>query len=59
MYIKKPLKESNHHDFFDHVKEKISNADKVIIGAGAGLSAAAGQDYSDPDFFKTKYQSFL
>ncbi len=58
MRIKKPLKESNHHDYFDQVKEKISNADRVIIGAGAGLSAAAGLDYNDPNFFKAKYQSF-
>lgn len=32
--------------------EKINEADAVVIGAGAGLSAAAGLDYSGPGFKK-------
>lgn len=31
---------------------KIGNADAVVIGAGAGFSAAAGLDYSGPEFKK-------
>ncbi len=33
-------------------REKINEADAVVIGAGAGLSAAAGLDYSGPGFKK-------
>ncbi len=33
-------------------REKIEKADAVVIGAGAGLSAAAGLDYSGPAFKK-------
>ncbi len=33
-------------------REKLAGADAVVIGAGAGLSAAAGLDYSGPQFRK-------
>lgn len=33
-------------------REKINEAGAVVIGAGAGLSAAAGLDYSGPEFKK-------
>jgi len=33
-------------------REKLLGADAVVIGAGAGLSAAAGLDYSGPQFKK-------
>ena len=33
-------------------KERIANADAIVIGAGAGLSAAAGLDYAGPKFQK-------
>lgn len=33
-------------------REKIRQADAIVIGAGAGLSAAAGLDYSGPEFRK-------
>lgn len=33
-------------------REKINGADAVVIGAGSGLSAAAGLDYSGPEFKK-------
>ena len=29
------------------IKELIKNADAILIGAGAGLSASAGIDYSE------------
>ena len=40
-------------DFKDRIekaKQKIAAADAVVVGAGAGLSAAAGLDYSGPAF---------
>ena len=33
-------------------RDRIKEADAVVIGAGAGLSAAAGIDYSGPEFRK-------
>lgn len=33
-------------------RDRIANANAVVIGAGAGLSAAAGLDYSGPGFQK-------
>lgn len=36
----------------------IEDADQVIIGGGAGLSAAAGLDYSNELFFKKYYNLF-
>ncbi len=33
-------------------REKLEEADAIVIGAGAGLSAAAGLDYSGPEFKK-------
>lgn len=33
-------------------RKKLAHADAVVIGAGAGLSAAAGLDYSGPEFKK-------
>lgn len=36
----------------------INDADRVVIGAGAGLSAAAGLDYNSEEFFAKLYPSF-
>lgn len=33
-------------------RRRIDEADAIVIGAGAGLSAAAGLDYSGPKFRK-------
>ncbi len=33
-------------------REKLDRADAIVVGAGAGLSAAAGLDYSGPGFRK-------
>ncbi len=41
--------------FIERIKiahEKLVGADAIVIGAGAGLSAAAGLDYSGPQFKK-------
>jgi NAD-dependent SIR2 family protein deacetylase len=34
------------------LKERLDSSDKILIGAGAGLSAAAGLSYLDEDLFK-------
>lgn len=34
------------------IKEKIEKADAIVIGAGAGLSTAAGIDYGSKNFKK-------
>lgn len=43
---------SSFNDRIQSAREKIAKADAVVIGAGAGLSAAAGLDYSGPQFQK-------
>jgi NAD-dependent SIR2 family protein deacetylase len=35
---------------YDKIKEKINNADAIVIGAGAGLSTAAGVNYGPTNF---------
>lgn len=52
--------------FTDNYTEKLSNAaaliqqaNKLIIGIGDGLSAAAGLDYSDPALFNSWYQHYF
>ncbi|MDE6005971.1 MAG: Sir2 silent information regulator family NAD-dependent deacetylase [Muribaculaceae bacterium] len=40
------------HKRIEEAKEKIREADAILIGGGAGLSAAAGIDYSGPEFRK-------
>ena len=37
---------------FKYIKEKINDVDVIIIGAGAGLSTAAGVNYGTKDFDK-------
>lgn len=41
------------------IAEAIKSADKIVIGAGAGLSAAAGLNYADPEIFRELYTPFL
>ena len=56
---KKSMK--NYSDEIIHLKEKLDKADAVVIGAGAGLSTAAGFTYAGERFekhfsdFKQKY----
>ena len=51
----------NYSDEIIHLKEKLDKADAVVIGAGAGLSTAAGFTYAGERFekhfsdFKQKY----
>lgn len=42
----------------DNIKELIDNADSIIIGAGAGLSTAAGINYAGEDFQK-EFKPFI
>lgn len=44
MFLRIPTKKStkNYSDEIIHLKEKLDKADAVVIGAGAGLSTAAG-----------------
>lgn len=42
-----------------YIRELIQDAEKVIIGAGAGMSASAGLDYTDESFFLKHYKPFI
>jgi NAD-dependent SIR2 family protein deacetylase len=39
-------------------KAILAAADRIVVGAGAGLSAAGGINYVSPDFFKRHYPAF-
>lgn len=45
-------------DVIDRIVKEIETADKVLIGAGAGLSAAAGLDYGSKEVFDKEYAVF-
>lgn len=51
MFLKMKMKDSIEKDL-DKIKEKISNADAIVIGAGSGLSTSAGFTYSGNRFNK-------
>lgn len=42
----------------ERILNVLKNADAVVIGAGAGLSASAGLDYNDTMFFEKHYSHF-
>lgn len=54
MFLKMPTMRStdNYSDKLSRLKDEIATADAIIIGAGAGLSASAGFDYSGERFEK-------
>ena len=54
MFLKIPTTRStgNYSDKLSRLKDKIAAADAIVIGAGAGLSASAGFDYSGERFEK-------
>ena len=54
MFLKMPTMSStdNYSDKLSRLKNEIATADAIIIGAGAGLSASAGFDYSGERFEK-------
>lgn len=48
----------NFNEKISLANEKIKQADAIVIGAGAGLSAAAGLDYSGPGF-KREFADYI
>ena len=42
----------NYSQQIEQIREKLNNADAVVIGAGSGLSTAAGLTYSGERFYK-------
>ena len=54
MFLKMPTTRStgDYSDKLSRLKDKIAAADAIVIGAGAGLSASAGFDYSGERFEK-------
>ncbi|MDE7408630.1 MAG: Sir2 silent information regulator family NAD-dependent deacetylase [Muribaculaceae bacterium] len=46
------MSEKTLNERINEARQKIMEADAVLIGAGAGLSAAAGIDYAGPEFRK-------
>ena len=42
----------NYSQQIEQIREKLNNADAVVIGAGAGLSTAAGLTYSGERFYR-------
>jgi len=57
MFTKKPQTASwaDKRNYIEELKSAISSADKIVIGGGAGLSAAAGLNYMDQTLFKNLY----
>jgi len=45
-------------DSVEDVRRLLAEADFILIGAGAGLSAAAGLNYQDPELFRQWYPQF-
>ncbi len=54
MFLKRAMTKStgSYWDSIERLKNKIKTADAVVIGAGAGLSTAAGFAYSGKRFHK-------
>ena len=52
--IEKPDDENLNHEEQDYEKlnREIDTADAILVGAGAGISASAGMDYSGERFEK-------
>ncbi len=54
MFLRKPIMKStgNYSEQIEKLKTEIETADAILIGAGAGLSASAGMEYSGERFEK-------
>lgn len=54
MFFSKPMKLSTGHcsKQIEKLRDEIENADAIVIGAGAGLSTAAGFDYAGERFHR-------
>ena len=57
MFLKRKMNDStnSYSDKILQIKEKIRQADAVIVGAGAGLSTAAGFVYTGDRFTSVSY----
>lgn len=42
----------------DPIKTLLANADRVVVGAGAGLSASGGLNYVAPEYVKSHYPDY-
>ncbi len=49
------IETTNIHQQIIHLAEAIKQADYILIGAGAGLSAAAGLSFADEALFRERY----
>ena len=60
MYSQKMIMKSmqDYSERVNRAKHVLAEADFVLIGAGAGLSAAAGLNYQDPNIFEEWYPQF-
>lgn len=45
--------------FIEALAERLDDADRVLIGAGAGLSVDAGIDYLDQEYFARRFPAML
>ena len=67
MFLKRKMNDStnSYSDKILHIKEKIEEADAIIIGAGAGFSTSAGFVYNGERFdkyfsdFRKKYDFLI
>ncbi|CAM2944797.1 Sir2 family NAD-dependent protein deacetylase [Paenibacillus sediminis] len=50
---------NRHRDVLNEAVDQFKRADRILIGAGAGLSAAAGIDYYDTEMFKKLFPSLV
>lgn len=49
---------ASYEERIERTKRTISDADRIIIGGGAGLSAAAGHDYGG-ERFENNFADFI
>jgi NAD-dependent SIR2 family protein deacetylase len=57
--LKQKKLDNQYKPLIDDIITKLQEADRIVVGAGAGLSASAGLDYNDRLFFERLYQPFL
>ncbi len=57
--LKAKSSEKDQRQICNEIKKMIDKADKIVIGAGSGLSASAGINYSDELFFKEYYPLYF
>ena len=58
----KSTKTSSSESYFDKIdraRELIADADRIIVGAGAGLSASGGLNYGDPELVRSWFPGYF